>query len=242
MELQESWLVNGYFELASEKGRSFTQEVRDQLGDALGSRLRSKSYPTRGRRFWLWWRELEEPYLEAQFFAGLALEHPILSLGVSVEKGFEEGKSAGEAEWMDRRTWDWPRLVDRRDILLEEIRSIAERLRRPVFVKFHKKDLEGRTCERENRTFVHHGSWHRRHQGSIDVKAISSHIENLDTLKSHWIEASFCCELSPGDARGMTTHELAGLLLAFAPLRAKIMALSDGTEAGVGGGSGEGTS
>ena len=242
MELQEAWLVRGYFKVKSESGESFTQKVRERLAPALGldpKALHLASYPVGPAwRYWLWWRERDEDYVEAQFFAGLALEYPILSIGVSVEKGLER-QSADESPtdlqgiaphpksekgWMDRERWDWHRLVDRRrTIVLDEVPAVCERIQRPVLVKLHKKDLEDRTSENWNRTFVHlQGSWFERHKGSIEPEEICSHIEGLDRQKDHWVDALFCCELGPRDVDGMTTDQFAEILVSFAPLRARI--------------------
>ena len=240
MELQ-AWLVHGYFELETESGKSFTQEVRDHLVSMLELKpkaLTPKRLPRGSTPSWLWWRESEKPYREAQFFAGLALEYPILSIGVSVEKGFFERQPAHESptslrgvephpksekEWMDSETWDWHRLVAHRLAILEEVPAICERIRRPVLVKLHKKDSEDRTSEKWNRTFVYHeDSWFERHKGSIEPEEICSHIEGLDGQKDHWIDALFCCDLGPRDVDGMTTDQFAEILVSFAPLRARI--------------------
>ena len=60
-----------------------------------------------------WWRETELEYGEGQFVAAISKLHPILSLGVSVEKGVTVATASRSRRMrLDPSVWDWRRLVD----------------------------------------------------------------------------------------------------------------------------------
>src|SRR5262245_55404576 len=135
------WLQKGHFDFSGQDGRSTTSQlIKENLRVALGLPkygLRIAFYPGGMRqRHIYWWREGKVKYAEAQFVAAISKEHPVLSLGVSIEKGCEdaEAKRAGDA--MDRRTWDWPRLVKGvADILSSGVPAVARTLNSPVQVR-----------------------------------------------------------------------------------------------------------
>ena len=125
MSIQSAWLVRGYFDLSADDPRhTTTQAIRDALSTALGRQFRIAMYPVgANRKHTFWWREGTVDYAEAQFFWRIDEDCPVLSLGISVEKG-REGPSTlpipePDPERMDRRTWDWQRLMERRLELLE---------------------------------------------------------------------------------------------------------------------------
>ena len=105
------WLRQGHYDFRNQKP-SYMQAVRSELSRALGLAdhpLRIASWPVGPRwRYTYWWREGKSNYAEAQFFASMAQEYPVLSLGVSVEKGYEGRQRAKGELRMDRRSWDWP--------------------------------------------------------------------------------------------------------------------------------------
>ncbi len=69
------------------------------------------SYPVgAGWRHVFWWRETEADLAEAQFIASISEEYPILSLGISVEKGRATATKNRPA--LDP-TWDWRNLLRR---------------------------------------------------------------------------------------------------------------------------------
>ena len=104
--------------------------IRESLCVALGlpaNGLEIASYPTGPQfRHTYWWRDHKVDYAEAQFVAAISHVHPVLSLGVSVEKGLEGGTATRPERAMDRRVWDWPRLVDGlSEILLTDVPAVA---------------------------------------------------------------------------------------------------------------------
>jgi hypothetical protein len=124
LSVGRSWLLRGHFDLSAEDPRhTTTAAVRDALSKALGRSLRIKTFPVGPNwKHTFWFREGDEDYAEAQFFMRVDADCPILSLGVCVEKGVETmgsgGPAGSDADQMDRRIWDWQRLVDRRWELL----------------------------------------------------------------------------------------------------------------------------
>ncbi|MEM2112278.1 MAG: hypothetical protein QXX08_10465 [Candidatus Bathyarchaeia archaeon] len=93
MDFQCKWLFRGYFEVSDPAGGpSFTQQVRESLNaQIVGASFQIASYPVGPAwRHTFWWREGNSEYAEAQFFARIAEEYPVLSVGVSVEKGIEK--------------------------------------------------------------------------------------------------------------------------------------------------------
>lgn len=89
MDLQASWLLKGYFQVAGQ-----TQQIRDSLAARLGrpaSAVHIAFFPAKPKwKHTYWWREGETDHVEAQFFARIAEEYSVLSVGVSVEKGLED--------------------------------------------------------------------------------------------------------------------------------------------------------
>src|SRR5262245_47967491 len=110
MDLQTNWVIRGYFDLGVPPGSEpLTKLAQVSLAAALGRHIRRAAYPVGPAwRYALFWREGDVNFAEAQFFASLSPDYPILSVGVSVEKGLE-GTSAGtdEARVMNRSSWDW---------------------------------------------------------------------------------------------------------------------------------------
>jgi len=80
------------------------------------------------------WREGDVDYAEAQFFMQIA-HYPILSLGVSVEKGREDAVATGDKA-MDRHSWDWQRFVDHCATILEvDVPASAMNLPQPITLR-----------------------------------------------------------------------------------------------------------
>ena len=88
--ISASWLLEGLFDLSTQDRTHRTaQEIRRHLCEALGlSEMEMASYPVgAGWRHVFWWRETKADFAEAQFVAAISGEYPMLSLGISVEKG-----------------------------------------------------------------------------------------------------------------------------------------------------------
>src|SRR5262245_66061670 len=77
-----------------------------------------------------WWRETGAEFAEAHFVAAIVEDYPILSLGISVEKG--RGTPTKKRPALDT-TWDWHRLLKHLpDVLKSDVAQLATDLGRPV--------------------------------------------------------------------------------------------------------------
>src|SRR4051794_27819592 len=109
--ISASWLLKGFFDFSEQDPRRNTsQEVRAELGRGLALSAKAlvpAHYPVgANRKYVFWWRDTETEYAEAQFFASISQTQPVLSLGVSLEKG-RELPSTPAKERLDRKSWDW---------------------------------------------------------------------------------------------------------------------------------------
>jgi len=232
MKLQSEWVSRGYFTVKDpEGGEPLTKLVRTSIARALGrdsDEIHVAAFPVGPAwRYALWWREGNDDYAEVQFFAGLSQEHPILSAGISVEKGLE-GAAATKArptQSLDRATWDWPRFVERVEHLLEkDVPECSHRLGRSLVVRFR---ASGRGTEsegqRETRAYLYEGgAWFQRHKGIATVSDICDHVRELDSREDWWVNTHLCCDLTAAEVSNMNSDDLSEMLLAFAPIRAAI--------------------
>lgn len=229
MDLQASWLAQGYFQVTDQM-----QQIRDGLAARLGrssSALQIAFFPV--GPVWkhtYWWREGEADHAEAQFFARISREYPILSLGVSVEKGLEDSDAAPFARrhtfLMNRRTWDWERLKGRmHDVLKTDVPACASLLERPFVVRFSAQQwVRGAaTAEQGRRTFVLlNGRWFERYVGTATESAIAETLRGLDERKDWWVNAYFGCDLSPHEVTGMKPEDAAHILWQCSAVRRRL--------------------
>ena len=228
MSVQGSWLLRGYFDLSGEDPHhTTTQTVRDLLSKSIGRALRIAGYPIGPNwRHTFWWREGREDYAEAQFFMRIDRDCPVLSLGVSVEKGLEDklgGSGGADPDQMDRRTWDWQRLVDHRvEMLQTDVPEVARALSRAVNIRVRSYS-PGHTPRAECRTFSFVSDrWFKRHHGTAEVLTIASHLETLDRCVDQWVDVYCGIDLDPAAAEGLTAEAIASLLLRFNLIRRKL--------------------
>lgn len=232
MDFQGKWLFRGYFEVSDPAGGpSFTQQVRDSLSAQIGGpSLRIASYPVGPAwRHTFWWREGNSEYAEAQFFAQIAEEYPVLSVGVSVEKGIEKPEAVPSVKrktyTMNRKTWDWQRFKDRgRDTLATDVPECASLVSRPIMIRFyvHKYD-RGEVTDRERRTFTfNNGDWFERGIGKITESTILDYVRDLDQREDWWVDTYLCCDLFPNEVDGMKADIIASILLKFDAIRKRI--------------------
>jgi len=239
VDLQGNWLFRGYFEVSDPSGGpSFTQQVRDSLAAHLGGSVASfriSSYPVGPAwRHTFWWREGDSDYAEAQFFARIAEEYPVLSVGVSVEKGLEKPDAAPSAKRgtyiMDRKTWDWQRFKNRaKDVLTADVPACASLVSRPVELRFHThRYVRGKVTTRERRAFVFcDGAWFERHIGKATEPTILDYVRDLDHREDWWVDAYFGCDLFPNEVEGMKADTFASILSSFGAIRKRIRLRSD---------------
>lgn len=229
MNVQRAWLVRGYFDLSADDPRhTTTQHIRDVLAASLGRQLHIAMYPVgANRKHTFWWREGTEDYAEAQFFWRIDEDCPVLSVGVSIEKG-REGTAARpiaepDPERLDRATWDWQRLINRRTQVLEtDLPQVAEAVGRPVNIRVRSYHSGGLNRD-ESRTFCFvDGHWFQRHRGVADASIIASHLVHLDALNDRWVDLYFALDIDPTSAEGFTAEDVASLLLRFQPIRNRL--------------------
>jgi hypothetical protein len=227
MAIQSSWLIRGYFDLSGEDPhRTTTQEIRDALSTALRRQLRIAMYPVGPNwKHTFWWREGAVDYAEAQFFMRIDENCPILSVGVSVEKGREGAAAeiAPASERMDRSNWDWQRLIQHRlDVLQTDVPETARRVERTVNLRI-RAHHGGQLSRAESLTFSFaDGQWFQRHHGTADVATIASRLEALDQRTDRWVDLYFATDLDPSTVEGMTAADMAGLLVRFQPIRERL--------------------
>jgi hypothetical protein len=233
MRFEARWCWQGYFDLSSPGRReTTTQAIRDELTQRLGQgaqKLQIAQYPV-GPQFkhTFWWREGDRDYAEAQFFARVSGDHPILSLGVSIEKGLEDlsGIAATRqgAYRMDRKSWDWPKLLKRAgQLLTEDVRTSAKKCDRPVCIRIvsHQPSLD--EVRRHSRTFVlFQDRWFERHVGTSDTKKVTAYLGEVDKRRDSWVVVYIGCELSPTEVEGMEPAQVADALMCFANVRERL--------------------
>jgi hypothetical protein len=158
MGIQSVWLTRGYFDLSKEGQPTTTKIIRDELCKSIGlapGSLQIANYPVGPSwKHTYWWREGKRDYAEAQFFVQIAREYPVLSVGISVEKGFEDDQALpANRQTLDRRFWDWQHLVnDSLALLQEDLALVADHLSHPFYVRFHEHDRDDN--ERPRRAFT----------------------------------------------------------------------------------------
>jgi hypothetical protein len=232
MKLEARWLWQGHFSFANqERGESTAQKIRDELARRLGQgseTLRIGQYRVGPQvKHTYWWRESERDHAEAQFFARVSGDHPVLSLGVSVEKGLEDLSNLPAAKHdayrMDRKTWDWPKLLKRAEqVFTEDLPASAVRCERPVSVRLV-SHRPGDKKARSRRSFVlMNDKWFERHEGSADVKEMVAYLSELDGQPDWWVNVYIGCVLAPGEVEGMEPAQAADILMCFANVRERL--------------------
>lgn len=145
---------------------------------------------------------------------------------MSVEKGRERTDAAPPTKrntgMMNRKTWDWQRLIGRaKDVLSIDVPSCASLISKPVVLRLHA--YEAKAIRRERRTFVlEGGKWFERHVGVVSESKIMDYLQDLDGRKDWWVDAFFARDLSPDEVEGMKPDALASLLWNFATIRRRL--------------------
>jgi hypothetical protein len=228
MRLDPAWLEMGFFKFDSARSRSTpTDEIRRFLARGLHlepREIRRKGYPVGpAYRHTVWWREGKHDYAETQFFAQIEHAQPVMTLGLSVEKGYEPPTTPErDSELMDRRTWDWPGLLrSGSEVLGKGVADVSGRLDRSVHVHLAGYAMNPEDRERAYFSFVR-GRWYRRHEGTAKTAKVLEKIASFDTRHDWWLDLYIGCAFSPAEVADMDTQAAAEVLLAFAPLRKMI--------------------
>jgi len=227
MNAQAAWLQKGHFVLGEDRP-SFTVAVRDELLRGTGlSHLEIVQFPSQPAwRHSLYWREGEVNYAEAQFFASIAKEYPILSLGVSVEKGLEDASATGD-DLMDRRTWDWVRFVKEVEHLAStEVPKLEmKHPRQAVTLRIWTRRYVDSADEpgRETGSFsFFEKQWFKRHKGDSSASDIAEYVAEIDRRAGSWAFASFSRDLGPEEAGRLSPLGAAEILLEFDGIRRRL--------------------
>lgn len=229
-DISASWLLKGYFDFsAQDPHHTTTLGIKADLCASLSlpkDGLQTAQFPVGPSwKHIFWWREGKVDYAEAQFFAAVSATHPVLSLGVAVEKGLE-GRARRPTQLMDRATWDWPRLVEHLPVVLSaDVAATAAALRAPINVRIRSKgsvedDTEAAWTTRAF-SFVD-GGWFERHVGRVEPDEISEYVRGLDGQRDLWAIVHFARDLAPAEADGLSPSGAAALLIAFDGIRRRL--------------------
>jgi len=222
------WLLRGYFDFkARERRDTLTRSVRDELArclDVPADLIKISSYPVGPNyRHTYWWRLGEIEYAEIQFFARIAKEHAVLSLGVSIEKGLEDAqalKGRPVTHRLNRKAWHWPHFLRHAlYILSTDLPKVQRKLDRPIFVRILTKP----SSQDAERTFTMvNGRWYERHVGHTGPATVIEHFRRLDTKPDLWVNAYIGIDLTSDEADGLTAPKLVNIMLAFDPVRERV--------------------
>jgi hypothetical protein len=225
-----SWLLKGHFDFSEQDPRrTITQLIKADLCNSLGlpkDGLRIAQYPVGPNwKHIVWWREGDADYAEAQFFAEVSRTHPMLSLGIAIEKG-TEGHARRPQELMDRASWDWPRLIEHLPIVLStDVVAAASALQAPINIRISSKRRVAPDPEAGWKTrafsFVD-GSWFERHVGGVDADTIAEHVLYLDGQKDLWAIVHFAHDLGVSDVDGLSASDAAARLLVLGGIRRRL--------------------
>jgi hypothetical protein len=167
-------------------------------------------------------------FAEAQFMAAISADYPVLSLGISVEKGLEKlpWPRADDPRNMQRATWDWQNFLKCSTEVLEiDVPNCSRKLGRPLTLRLICIPWQAgqRSSLREVQTFAYSdGAWYERHVGQVDPSAIAARLKEFDTRHGQWLNVHCVCDLAVSDIPGLDAAGVAGMLLAFASIRARI--------------------
>ena len=127
--MKGEWLRQGYFVLGNEGLMPAVSRALEQSLQLTKGHFSIHYYPTHmAWRHTYWWREGNDAFAEAQFFAQISKAYPVLSLGAAVEKGYTIAPSGMvvRPEQMMTATWDWHRVLPQLDaVLTEDVPAIA---------------------------------------------------------------------------------------------------------------------
>ncbi len=215
------WLKEGVFSVGGDGRPTRTQRVRDELNrleQATFSmpRLRDQGRPATAYYF----REGSHSDVEAQYYMIADRDLRTLGLGLSVEKG-EEGKSASADRRMDRKAWDWPRLVALgEDALTGHIAAISKQLDHPVsvIVDYHRPDRDDEDGDHLSGPYTFVGRWWKRGAPS-SARDVVERLREVDRLKDWWADVWIIADYNQSEVAEMLPEQVARNLHAFKPLR-----------------------
>lgn len=230
--ISASWLLKGHFDFSSQDPHNTTTLlIKKDLSDALGlprDGLNIARYPV-GPQFShiFWWREEKLDFAEAQFVAAISESHPVLSLGVSVEKGLENANVPRPEQAMNRNLWDWDRVLRVAEhILSVDVPSISALLNAPIHLR-----ILSRVRSEESAVGWHSDAfsfveerWFARHRGRVrtSVDEIVGTLRELDGRQDAWGIVHIARDFAPLEVEGMSPSEVASVLLHFDGIRRQL--------------------
>jgi len=226
MLLDPNWLTRGNFYDLTAKAPPIMRAIQEELCRQLRmptSQLRIAHFPPRETyKHCYWWREGKTGFVEAQFFAEVSRSYPVLSLGVSIEKGRENVVQTGSKPLMDRRTWDWGRLVDHLPAMLDgDLRHAAGIPPAPIHVRVRSRGLvpAGLNAWVTRAFSLIEGDWFQRHHGPVEATDVLEYIRDIDKHSDTAAIMHFARDVFPSDIKKMSATDAANILMRFDPLR-----------------------
>ena len=221
------WLFKGHFDLDPQSpGSGMMKQIRMKLPHVpaaahehqIADTADGTETPTVGEA---------SQYREGQFVAAISKLHPVLSLGVSVEKGVTAATASRPEQVMVPNFWDWPRLVGGLSHVLEEdVPSIADAITDPVHVRIRSRDrtiTKVRAWQTRAFSFVR-GQWFERHVPRVQAtpNEIGEHVRTLNDQPDTWVIVHFVRDLSADQADRKSPADIAGMLMQFDGLRRRL--------------------
>lgn len=217
-----TWLESGVFSVGEDGRPTRTQQVRDELNRLERSSFSMHFLRDQGRPPTVYYfRESPRGDIEAQFYMIADRDLRTLSLGLSIEKG-EEVKGAADGRHMDRRTWDWPRLVALgEDELTRHIMAITKQLDHAVslVIDYHRAGVGDDDGEHLSVPYTFfEGRWWKRGAPSSAREAIAR-LREVDGKTDWWSDVWIIADYNQSEVAEMLPEQVAGILHAFKSLR-----------------------
>jgi hypothetical protein len=148
----------------------------------------------------------------------------------SVREGLEKkrtGIAAAKheaAHRMDRKSWDWPRLLKHAEQLFtNDVPVSVKKCKRPVFVRIVCHQPARGEVPRSSRTFVlYEDRWFERHGRETDTKAMTAYLREVDKRPDWWVVVYIGCDFSPNEIEGMAPAQATDVLMCFANVRDRL--------------------
>lgn len=152
--VKRDWLIHGCLNLSEKRGEeSLSQKVRTLVSEMYGGKeIGIRLWPRYGFKDTLWWYEKSKiPSTIASYFLKVDNQKsPFISVGISVEKGYEdkdlahkraENRKEPIERWQLSKKWDWHRFLSSLKHTEPLILSVGERLRSELYlwIEFHDK-------------------------------------------------------------------------------------------------------
>ena len=216
-----TWLENGEFDLSQDnRNKTRTMLTRDALVDLHDNeeQLRLHPLPSRGRAYTYYIRQHDPGEPHAQYVMGLddkardsscPRAAGLLSLGVSVEKGFEPQQMTG--------SWSWHRLAKASPTELDQmITAIASKVKRPVSISIdaHRPDSERHPIE-----YVYANGLLLRHACPSSLNELQEHIASVNAKMDHWVDFWLTVHFGFPDVEKMPPLAAANIIYHFRDLR-----------------------